>query len=743
MESIGKQEIRMNLKLFITIFIFVFSSKVFSLDTTNTHPLVTLEIVKKIKLEDIKAGGENAYQDIYELLPDPIDGVSEELQFLYWGTDFDPLDLAEPGINKQDYLTKDDNMFRYSRYNNVIDGVVQEDIPVNKVLKHFQHANTGIELTLPVLPLFGTEPSSQRAMKFFNESIDWMGGYTEEAKHTAFYVFGQALHHIEDMSSPAHIHNDAHLTLLEALLGDKEKDDYENWYLPQQKIMAGANPADLGQNNLEYWFSLVADIREMNNPWSDVWGGQGTNSMVQHFYNRTVYQADLEFPLDDVATPFLGGVHTKPVQPSAATGELAEMFPCKNTNGDYDTSVATNCLYWNEDDLYSFAHWEIKGVGVYQHQFLPTSPESSNDWWPIEFENETSSVTTSNPAQFEGRYYIEQLAKNNMESSPLGDSVTPVNIRSDFEIAWNGLAVINGLNKDLRELLAEKLLPVSVEYGAGFSKYWYDVVNTPPYLKQVTIQQKPNNASGLVNVYAASWADTEIDNSLSYVDATSCNDYGCASDELDKLIIKTVVSRKKILGSIANIKSIDANQLLIIELEFNEPIKQITMLRIGGFNVGGGCVLPTNGCVDITPAAPVNGVPPSNVIFDDIEGDKIWRITVPKSSLSGLNGKLVLTVKALDKNNHKNGDSASSGFSLGGELDGKPETPARRNTKIAMDSILDANPVNYYPWYKEGGTNETLNDVAYSYDFEEGDQNHVLLFDTKGSAVTINVDLTL
>ena len=97
----------------------------------------------------------------------------------------------------------------------------------------------------------------------------------------------------------------------------------------------------------------------------------------------------------------------------------------------------------------------------------------------------------------------------------------------------------------------------------------------------------------------------------------------------------------------------------------------------------------------------------------------------------------------MDKNNHKNGDPASLDFLLGSELDATPETPARRNTKSAMDTLLNANPINYYSWHKKGGANEMDDDVAYSYDFEEGDQNHVLVFDTKAPTSTITIDLTL
>ena len=185
--------------LIILFTLLVCSTTIKAHDTTHIHPLITSKIGGLIKLTDAI---EQSYLDIYK----EDDQTKERI---YWGTDDD----AGMGELTQDYLM-DDQHTTYNDYNNVIDGVVQEDVPGGKVLDHFYHALSGNPLKVPL----AKENSAKRAMRFFNESIERMGGYTEDAKHTAFFEFGQALHHVEDMITPAHIHNDVENVLFTPIL---------------------------------------------------------------------------------------------------------------------------------------------------------------------------------------------------------------------------------------------------------------------------------------------------------------------------------------------------------------------------------------------------------------------------------------------------------------------------------------------------------------------------------------------
>ncbi len=205
-------------------------------DTTHIHPLITTKIADLIE----SSAESSAYSDIFKDLPvDELDPLNPARQRLYWGTDFDPVGIATTPLPLIEYLG-DDRLKPYldngnPKAKNVITGVVYEDSPGTKVMHHFYHAGEGKPLTVLGEGLGDT--SDIRAMTFFNQAVDAMGGYSEQSKQEAFFLFGQALHHVEDMSSPAHIHNDAHLTLnILGLNFDAGKDDYEGWWLPQQKI---------------------------------------------------------------------------------------------------------------------------------------------------------------------------------------------------------------------------------------------------------------------------------------------------------------------------------------------------------------------------------------------------------------------------------------------------------------------------------------------------------------------------
>ena len=197
-----------------------FSKVTYSHDTTHIHPLITAKIAELIESSDIDS---KAYVDLYILDPNPLPNVDPNIQLLYWGTDFDPVNLSAITDDelKKAYLVNND-LSDYRRNNNVMDGVVYEDdfdllpVPEPKVRHHFYHAQTGIPLT--VLGTSLGDNSANRAMLFFNQSIESMGGYKETSIQEAFFLFGQALHHVEDMIAPAHIHNDAENSLSASML---------------------------------------------------------------------------------------------------------------------------------------------------------------------------------------------------------------------------------------------------------------------------------------------------------------------------------------------------------------------------------------------------------------------------------------------------------------------------------------------------------------------------------------------
>ena len=392
------------------VFLFLISCGItYGHDTTHIHPLITLEIAKLIKSIDV--GTNNAYSDIYEPNTTAIVGIDDTVNFHYWGTDFDPVGFAAApdevsylGDNDVSPWVTDILVGAIPLKKNVITGVVYEDVPALKVLNHFYHAKTGDSLLS--FPLASN--SAFRAMTFFNQAIDAMSGYTEDSKQDAFFLFGQALHHVEDMSSPAHIHNDAHLTTI-----DTEKDDYEGWWLPQQKINCGVNLDGVGCN----YFSSATTINTVSNPWQDIWGTSGT-SMVQDVYNSTTYFAVLEYTFsvfDEVAGSY--DYFTTAGIVAAPQGEMTEMFPCPQPAATPDI-----CLHWSEDAPDAPAHWVINSVGDFHHQIQVID---ENSWWPIEIETNPDTIGQE-PAPYNDTYYIEQLASNESDTNPVGDDAENV-----------------------------------------------------------------------------------------------------------------------------------------------------------------------------------------------------------------------------------------------------------------------------------------------------------------------------
>jgi len=300
----------------VTIFFVgtILSTACYSHNTNVTHPLLTLEAIRLIENGDKTV---NEYSELYRSvqtgfadLADPPDyrGITEYP--FYWGVwntedwkdpreqrlykDFDESEKDEdPGFLSLDkpYQT----LFTTNKFN-VINGVVREDTPATKVLNHFYHAYTAKSLC--GVNITGCDNSKNRAMPFLIESANIYGyeAYTDSftehddewlnigaylptpfddrafAKQLAFQSFGEALHHVEDMSSIAHVQGDAHLTSkytdpILNFIGDSEKDDYEGLYVPNRVFEFHAD------SNLDNWFvktrnSSPADIQRVSDIWS-------------------------------------------------------------------------------------------------------------------------------------------------------------------------------------------------------------------------------------------------------------------------------------------------------------------------------------------------------------------------------------------------------------------------------------------------------------------------------------------
>ncbi|MCA1779688.1 MAG: hypothetical protein LC637_09965 [Xanthomonadaceae bacterium] len=545
--------------------------------------------------------------------------------------------------------------------------------------------------------------------------MDLYGLYADAARSAAMFHFGMALHHVEDMSSPAHVHNDPHLTFLAP-----ERDDYEGYYLPYQRL-----PESLpGVTGLS--FAGATAVTPVDDPVRDIWGVDNPQSLVRLTHARTTYQATLAFPTGN-ALHFQGDllVIVPTPAPGLPQGELAEMFPCPG--GDTDDA----CLHWSEDALGAMAHWEINGVGGYHHQF---TLGHDNAWWPLSEELAASSTGGAStpglgvPDGANGFYYIEQLALNNDKSDPLGTPVVPVGIRADFNQPWNAVGNPVVANSDQRPLLAfytDHLLAPPVTYGAGFTQYWYDVANTPPYLKRVYVAQDGQGVT-----YHAEWQDVPGERRrYTHANVASCYAITLELNCPDTNIEVETVGARELTTLPGELRHLSELSDVTLTLEFNEAVAGIEGLAFGAQDAQGGCQEGQSACLDVLSLA----LTPT--VSDD---EKTWVFRLPGSELAGLNGKLVMTVRAIDKNNHRDGN----GDTAGAQLDDSPATPARRMTVDAAGGLPE-----HYPWQ----TAETPCDPGapegesgcYAYDYAQGDRNHYLLFDTSAPSGEIVVDTTL
>jgi hypothetical protein len=231
----------------------------FAHDTTHVHPMITEAIGELIKAQD---GANEAYAELYKVAEDGETRIN-------WGNDADALRGKEP---QEIPKVMENNWSPYVTPTTVINGVVQEDAPAFKVRNHFKHALSGVGLRSP---LSDGNPSDQIAMDYFRQGIDLYGRYSDEARSSAFYHLGMALHHVEDMSSPAHVHNDQHISV-----SAPDRDDYEGYYLPYQRLPA-VFPDVTGIS-----FTDAVAVTPVQDPLVDIWGVERMFSPVCHNTTR-------------------------------------------------------------------------------------------------------------------------------------------------------------------------------------------------------------------------------------------------------------------------------------------------------------------------------------------------------------------------------------------------------------------------------------------------------------------------
>ncbi len=790
MHELNKQLNNSTFIIVLVIFVTNISFAVLAHDTKVTHPVITLEAIRLLEKQD-KVKGE--FTELYRMTNDADILAKGEFPLFWgaWNTTSDSTWL-ETAVNKRIYpkmaaANKDETegfwhdlvTTPYAALHEindmtVISGVVREDHPLKKVLNHFYHAYSTVPLTI-----FGIElgvNSKTRALSFLVRSANQYGyeiGYDVSAdnweddwydidetlknnirsasanpkkvyfaKQLAFQTFGEALHHVEDMSSIAHVQNDGHL-----VFSKDELDDYEGHYLPNKIFQFyGAGPDDAPTTTNNNWFLNAGTVAATVDTVNDIWPTKQStikwqsNSLAHKIYNASVFQGILQ----------PDGINSPASDEIKAGGELAAMFQYQGE--DEDGMTTNEGLYHDNRSFFQFAVWTIEGVGNYHYK---TFWWSNNDWWPTE--------KFDGPA---GYYYIEQKSGDSFRGDESDFVVAHNGIRAEltqkYNTDTNGLekgAVKNIKNKLLTKF-AQQLVPLAIRYSAGFSAYWYNTVNSPPYLKAVKVKQK------VIKVKQGD--DTLTDYEFTAYDARWKNGHAFLTNTQDFIdtsvgyVSQALFTAKRKLSRETPTSPLYYNQDIDIYLTFSEPIKSPNE-EDSNFEIG----LKLESALrngEISESASIKKLNTAGLEFIDLDDSsnatnlKVlaaredfpafdatnmhlkgsrWLVTIKKAaieSIEGLDlehlyGAVRLVVKANDKNLHS---------SIGGaELDDKPRTPAR----IKATLLGDAEP--QFAWYNgeieldgifSASKEENGNPITkkhFKYDTGKGDQNHILWFSPK------------
>jgi len=767
-------------KIAAVIIVVVASSASYAQNTNVTHPLLTLEAIRLIEKQDEIS---NKYQELYRSAEIDFTGQAYKkitLYPYYWGVwntetwhkdrdqrlyyDFTASEADEKADNEYQSLFAANPM-------NVMSGVVGEDTPFTKVVNHFYHAYSAKPLTLGVVPI-GVD-SKQRALTFLIESANIFGyeAYADStqfnpdewvnlasypnnetapfAKMLAFQSFGEALHHVEDMSSIAHVQNDSHLDKFLPF----EKDDYEGRYLPEKIFHMHDDAFASAQTTkpIPNWFKdtrnnkVPATVTGVN----DIWPAAAntmqwdSNSLAHKVYNASVFKGKLELPGIDSFSDIFS-------ETSAGEGELKEMFGAR--------------LKFNRFAFESFSYWTIEGVGDWHYIELL----AADAWWPASEFGGPKSDDSGNDY-----FYIEQK---------LGDKYS--NEENDSESTKDGLVYVNKLRRSLLEeyvdqnslrvggsvklveKLAEELIPIAIEYAAGFSQYWYDHVNSPPYLKSIAVRQKTldvklPDATSVTDgywftAYQARWQNivstlmTSIDVDLQ----TEDDPFFETGNDQALFTAKRKLKKERLTQPLHNDRDID------LILSFSEAIKSPADAS-SGFKLELH-TLTKNKTTQQEETVKIIELSKDKLTFtgnsaDILESDlkykrsdpdkvekhmkgSVWKVTIPADIIKNekIEGAVRLVVYAEDKNNHRIKDSSDATKTLGQQLDAKPNTPARVYAKLesgepvyrwhTQTSFVPTS--TFMPEYidskDEKGNSLPAN--AFAYDYKNGDSNHILWF---------------
>ncbi len=291
-------------------------------------------------------------------------------------------------------------------------GTVDEDDRAQPI-NHFYNPVTG-QNTMP----FARITALGLAARHHNRAVQlWFRG-RHFGKRGAFYTLGRSIHLLQDMTSPAHVHDDPHVPFIDS-------DDFEFWGEVNYQI-----PPDV-LANLEPWepegeIVLPGGVRV---------DSASPPGMIQHMalftYRLTSYPAVL--------------VEAPGPQPDS---ELNRMFP-------------DGRLYYQDGGILGSHYWQIDDVGPY-------GGLGKDRWWPCAGDFQIDYLGPGGTPRIVGAVYIENIGGNH-------DDLVP----AVFERPLAHLADPAGLT--FLEIYAAELYPENVRFGAAYLKAFLDATEEPTF----------------------------------------------------------------------------------------------------------------------------------------------------------------------------------------------------------------------------------------------------------------------
>jgi len=152
------------------------------------------------------------------------------------------LTVAAYYLLNSDFLRSDPFLTSTEVLDLLVEGVIDEDECIETKYgrnwgnyanfhNHFFEAGTGSAYTGPrpspgcTAPAVATAPA--RAASLWSMAVTDYNAGTRARRQSAFYVLGRVMHLLEDMTSPAHVHDDPHGWIFVGCGGDA--DDFERW----------------------------------------------------------------------------------------------------------------------------------------------------------------------------------------------------------------------------------------------------------------------------------------------------------------------------------------------------------------------------------------------------------------------------------------------------------------------------------------------------------------------------------